>query len=411
MTSIQTWRRRLALLAGIAGTATALPATAQTAINAAGYETATATSTSSSWSSVPTNGLYIAGAVGPNWLMGYELHPSSNFNQGLARRGINVSPGKTNFDVGLAGVLALGWGFGNGLRAELEGGYHGNNFKRISGFNAYRNGSFSGGISDRPALQNPNGTEQTPSLMVNALYDVHIAAAPWIIPYVGAGIGVGWTSLASHRGTYPIGSVATLTGNNSSTMFAYQAMLGAAIPIESVPGLSFTTEGRYFGTQQPKYNVQLYQGATELGNGSIKAFNNNVALLFGLRYAFNTPVPAVVPVAAAAAAARTYLVFFDWNKHNLTDRARQIIAEAAQSAKTTGTTRIEVAGHTDNTGTAAYNQRLSMLRAETVAAELVRRGVPRSEIGVTGYGFSRPLVATGPNVREPQNRRAEIILK
>ena len=125
----------------------------------------------------------------------------------------------------------------------------------------------------------------------------------------------------------------------------------------------------------------------------------------------NAPAPAPIPVAAPVAAARTYLVFFDWNKHNLTDRARQIIAEAAQTAKTTGTTRIEVAGHTDNTGTVAYNQRLSMLRAETVAAELVRRGVPRSEIGLQAYGSSRPLVATGPNVREPQNRRVEIVLK
>jgi hypothetical protein len=423
MSTIHTWSRRVALLAGIAGVALALPAAAQTASNAygtasnaygaapTGYGT---TAHKASRSAIPTTGLYIAGNVGPNWLMGYELHPQTSLNSRLANNGYSVSSGKTNFNIGLAGGLALGWGFGNGLRAELEGSYRGNNFKTISGFNGYKNGTFIGSGSTANAATNPSGTQQTPAVMVNALYDIHIAEAQWIIPYVGAGIGVGFTSIARNNVGYVTNggnAILGLDGNSSSTMFAYQAILGAAFPIESVPGLYATAEGRYFGTQRPKYDSSLVANNVTLASGSIKGFNNNASLLFGLRYAFNAPVPAVVPVAAVAAAAKTYLVFFDWNKHNLTERARQIIAEAAQSAKTTGTTRIEVAGHTDNTGTAAYNQRLSMLRAETVAAELVRRGVPRSEIGVTGYGFSRPLVATGPGVREPQNRRAEIILK
>jgi outer membrane protein OmpA-like peptidoglycan-associated protein len=45
-----------------------------------------------------------------------------------------------------------------------------------------------------------------------------------------------------------------------------------------------------------------------------------------------------------------------------------------------------------------------------VAAELVRDGVPRAEIDIHAYGDTRPLVPTAPGVREPQNRRVEIIL-
>ena len=74
-------------------------------------------------------------------------------------------------------------------------------------------------------------------------------------------------------------------------------------------------------------------------------------------------------------------------------------------------TRIEVAGHADRSGTPAYNQRLSQRRADAVAAELVARGVSRSEISVTAYGESRPLVPTADGVREPQNRRVEIVLR
>jgi outer membrane protein OmpA-like peptidoglycan-associated protein len=74
-------------------------------------------------------------------------------------------------------------------------------------------------------------------------------------------------------------------------------------------------------------------------------------------------------------------------------------------------TRIEVSGHADLTGGAAYNQRLSVRRGEAVAAELVRRGVSRNEITVQGFGFQRPLVPTAVGVREPQNRRVEVVLR
>ena len=92
-------------------------------------------------------------------------------------------------------------------------------------------------------------------------------------------------------------------------------------------------------------------------------------------------------------------------------RAQQIIAEAARNATRVTTTRIDVAGHADKTGAAPYNQTLSRARANAVAAELVRLGVAQSTISITAFGDTRPLVATAADVREPQNRRVEIVLK
>jgi hypothetical protein len=124
------------------------------------------------------------------------------------------------------------------------------------------------------------------------------------------------------------------------------------------------------------------------------------------------PTPALMPAPAQAPAPeRTYLVFFDWDKAMLSPRATGIIAQAASDSHTNQVTVIDVNGYTDTSGTAIYNQGLSLRRAHAVAAQLVSDGVPASEITVQGFGETHLLVPTGPGVREPQNRRVEIVLK
>ena len=131
----------------------------------------------------------------------------------------------------------------------------------------------------------------------------------------------------------------------------------------------------------------------------------------GLRYAFGATAAAIAVAAPQPAAPRSYLVFFDWDRAELTDRARQIIATAASQATGAQPARIEVQGHADRTGAASYNQALSLRRAEAVAAELVRHGIARAAITVEGFGDRQPLVQTGPGVRESQNRRVEIVFR
>jgi outer membrane protein OmpA-like peptidoglycan-associated protein len=104
-----------------------------------------------------------------------------------------------------------------------------------------------------------------------------------------------------------------------------------------------------------------------------------------------------------------FLVFFGLNESKLTPEAQDVVAKAAQQYKETGTVRIVATGHTDTTGPADYNLRLSERRADAVADELVRLGVPATSITTVGEGQTNLLVPTGDGVNEPQNRRVEIV--
>ena len=104
------------------------------------------------------------------------------------------------------------------------------------------------------------------------------------------------------------------------------------------------------------------------------------------------------------------MVFFDWDRSNLSQQAVQTIGQASAAFKARGSARITATGHTDTSGPESYNMALSLRRANSVKNELVRQGVPADAIAVIGKGESNPLVATGDGVREPQNRRVEIVM-
>lgn len=118
------------------------------------------------------------------------------------------------------------------------------------------------------------------------------------------------------------------------------------------------------------------------------------------------PPPPPPPVAAP----QSFMVFFDWDRSNLSQQAVQTIGQAAAAFKTRGGARVTATGHTDTSGPENYNMALSLRRANAVKNELVRQGVPADAITVIGKGESNPLVATGDGVREPQNRRVEIVM-
>ena len=115
------------------------------------------------------------------------------------------------------------------------------------------------------------------------------------------------------------------------------------------------------------------------------------------------------PVQAPAPAPRSYLVFFDFNKSDLTPQAVEIVDTAAKNAGPARVTQLTVTGHTDTVGSDAYNMRLSRRRAESVAARLEKDGVPSSEISIVAKGKRDLLVPTGDGVKEPQNRRVQIV--
>ena len=359
------------------------------------------------------NGLYIGAGAGANFLQD-ERVSSIGFPQlGIPPTALNRSGNgraRVTHDVGFVGLGSVGYGLGNGLRVEVEGAY------RINQVGQARNLVGFGGSSSS------GGDQQKYSGMVNVLYDFDIAGLPFT-PYVGVGAGYTWVQQQNtrYRGNvgpsagFPGGYQELLRTNQGRGAFSYQGIVGGAFNLP-VPGLALTAEYRFLGLAGDRnYNYQYF--APGVSSRARVGFNENYnhSLLLGVRYAFNTappPPPVVVPVAAAQRVDnRTYLVFFDWDRADLTDRARQIIAEAAQATTRVQVTRIEVSGNTDKSGTPAYNQGLSVRRAQNVASELVRLGVPRQAITTQGFGESRPLVPTADGVREPQNRRVEIVLR
>jgi outer membrane protein OmpA-like peptidoglycan-associated protein len=119
-----------------------------------------------------------------------------------------------------------------------------------------------------------------------------------------------------------------------------------------------------------------------------------------------TPPPAVAP---APSVPHSYLVFFDFNKSDLTPQAVSIVNQAAANAGPAKVTQLTVTGHTDTVGSDAYNMRLSRRRAESVAAQLEKDGIASSEIEIVAKGKRDLLVPTADGVKEPQNRRVQIV--
>jgi hypothetical protein len=120
--------------------------------------------------------------------------------------------------------------------------------------------------------------------------------------------------------------------------------------------------------------------------------------------------PPPPPPQPAPAQATSFMVFFDWDRSDLSQQAQNTIGQAANAFKQTGAARITATGHADRSGPENYNMALSLRRANAVKDSLVRNGVPAGAIQVIGKGESQPLVPTPDGVREPQNRRVEIVV-
>jgi OOP family OmpA-OmpF porin len=219
--------------------------------------------------------------------------------------------------------------------------------------------------------------------IVNLVYDFFPTST--ITPYVGAGAGIAFIDSNSSLG---------------STQFAWDALAGVRYNVTN----QFTVglEARYVGTTNPSVNV---------GGQTFYYQSQNLLVMAGVAYKFGQPEAAPPPPPPPAAAAPSYMVFFDWDRSNLSAQALNTIKQAAGAYKTKGSARITATGHTDKSGPEAYNMALSLRRANTVKDALVREGVPATAIAVIGRGESQPLVQTADGVREPQNRRVEIVIQ
>jgi outer membrane protein OmpA-like peptidoglycan-associated protein len=334
-------------------------------------------------------GFYLMGAIGPNFGRDSDLE-SSTFEL------------EAELDTGWTLSGGFGYAYGNGFRTELELGLRDNDVSNVSGAAA-------------------TGDIRSQSLMGNLYYDFD-TRSKWT-PYVGAGIGL---TRIKANGVTPVSGTSI---DDKDLTYGAQAMAGVAYAVTD--RLALTLGYRYF--MAPDIEWQNSAGA------DVDADYSTHEILVGLRFTFGGPRPAPEPMPAAQPAPppaaepapapapapapppqaapapppvpRDYIVFFDWNSATLSQAARDILRTAADNAGKTGVVRIGLTGHADRSGPTRYNQRLSERRAAAVKAELERLGVSAREIAVVGRGESQPLVATDDGVREPRNRRVEIVLE
>ncbi len=300
----------------------------------------------------PSPGVYIGAEGGVNWLLNFNATQTTNPNLPTV---ISVTP-----NTGWAAGGVIGYDF-VGPRVELEG--------------IYRNNTTNVGVPGT-AINNQVGQL---GIMANLLYDFMPASV--ITPYIGAGAGLGLVDSTSSLG---------------STVFAYQGIIGLGWMVDT--NFRVNLDGRYYGTSNPQINGNSWT-------------NNNFSIMLGLQLKFGSAPPPPPPPPPVAPAAPSFMVFFDWDRSNLSQQALATIGQAAQVFKTKGNARITATGHTDTSGPEAYNMALSLRRANAVKDALVRNGVPAQAITVIGRGEQGLLVPTADGVREPQNRRVEIVIQ
>jgi len=138
-----------------------------------------------------------------------------------------------------------------------------------------------------------------------------------------------------------------------------------------------------------------------------ESFDRSIAMLESRRRPVAmAPVPAPAPPPAS-----DYTVYFDFDSWSLSGEQLGVLQKAIATARAGGQSRIAIVGHTDTSGSAAYNQRLSVKRANVVAETLVDMGARREAIQVSGVGEADLAVQTPDGVREPKNRRAVVTLQ
>ena len=124
------------------------------------------------------------------------------------------------------------------------------------------------------------------------------------------------------------------------------------------------------------------------------------------------PPPAPVPAPAPAQASNNmFTVYFDFDSWTLKAEQLKVLDDVIATARSGGQTNIIIVGHTDTSGPADYNQKLSVKRANVVVEALVQMGARRAALHASGVGETDLAVETGDNVKEAKNRRTVVTLQ
>ncbi len=314
---------------------------------------------------------------------GYTIESDFAIHEGGANFGLSA-PAENDWSE----YLGLGYAFAGGLRLEGEVSHR---FNRL----------------EATPLIDQGGDVHAWAAMVNAYYDFNRGGA--FEPYLGVGVGAARLNANAHDGTAPAHHL-----DDSDTAVAYQAMAGVAIGLSE--RLDLDIGYRYFVVPESQY------GGT--GSGAPwDAYYDHQAVTVGLRWQFAAPYvapPPPPPVAVSpppppppvqvACPTSEFVVYFEWDRSNLNQAALETIDAAVNRARQCNLGGLVVVGHTDTSGSTAYNEALSNRRASVVSDALVARGIAATSIRAEAHGETDLARATRDGVREPLNRRTAVTI-
>jgi len=338
-----------------------------------------------------------------------------------------------NHDYGYDGALFVGYDLG-AFRIEAEVAYKRARVDDIETTIFLPGNGFRTGTVQAPSIIAPAGGGRTSALsfMINGMLD--FGDDDGVSGFVGGGVGMARVDYNNIRAFENQGAAI----DDSDTRFAWQIVAGVRQAITD--NIDVTVRYRFF-------NVDNVRTVDFRGFESESRFRSH-SLLGGITFNFGGREPiatqtcwdgSVIPVTetcpprpvveppvvpqmqtcwdgSSIPADQTcpprpvgpFIVFFDWDKDEITPQAAAILDNAASAYQSTGQASVVLAGHADRSGSDAYNVGLSQRRANNVRSYLAGRGVPDGSMTTEAFGESRPLVDTADGVREPQNRRVEI---
>jgi opacity protein-like surface antigen len=339
------------------------------------------------------NGWYAGLEGGANWIADED----ALYVQSVISVFVTSAVDEASFDTGWAVFATAGYGFASGWRIEGEAGYRSNSV----------NARWP--ISD--SIRTLDADVDEFSLMANVRYDARLGER--LALSLGAGAGADHAELDGHFANF---AGFTDPVSDDEWNFAVQGIAGMSYALSRRTELTLTY--RYFHVFDPSFS--------ERDVNSIFTFDETVSfdkfskhsLTLGLRYDLwpdevpvAPPPPPLPPPPPPPPAVKQFIIFFGFDKCSITEEADRVLGEAAGTAKSTGAAAIKIVGHTDTSGSAAYNQQLSDCRAGAAKSNLVGKGIPEGAISTSGRGETELMVQTGDGVKEPQNRRATVDLQ
>lgn len=353
-------------------------------------------------------GLYGAIGAGLNY---HQPDQDGEFSGAVAGADTEI-----DYDNGIGVYTTLGFAYGNGWRTELEYSYRDNDARHITSDGA----GFSG-------FTDVNGGVEAHAVMVNVLRDFETGNN--VTPYLGAGFGAASLNAEYFGDSGPNAAfgLTPIAINDNNKSFAYQGIAGLAVDLAE--NLVLDLSYRYFATLNAEFT------GTVNGNpiGLQQDFDTH-SVFAGLRWNFGVAAPVApaveykdcwdgssVPVSATCPPELVesteadldpiqFIVYFDYDKSNLTPEASNLVREASARALANDIDAVVVQGNTDTSGGSAYNQALSQRRANVVRDALIANGVSGDIIRTEGNGEANLAKPTPDGTREPLNRRTEVTI-